>query len=879
MANRFFRLIFLAVFVSSGLFASSITPPRDFFGFQPGTDRKLMDYEQLIGYLTKLDQESDRVLLVDAGNSPMGKEMKICFLSTPENLRRLAELQDINRRLALKPMTDDELTRLMEPARVFVMLTLSMHSTEVAPSQAFPLVAWQVADETDAELNRALENVVLMVIPCHNPDGMDMVVNHYRKTLGSRYEGSTLPGIYHKYVGHDNNRDFVTLTQTDTRAISRIYSTEWYPQVLVEKHQMGSSGPRYFVPENHDPIAENVDEEMWTWLDVFGANLSRDMTADDCSGVASHWAFDNYWPGSTETSLWKNVISLLTEAASCRVATPVYVEPNELRTRGKGLAEYRKSVNMPAPWPGGWWRLSDIVRYELSSVRSIVQTASIYREDILKFRNHMCRKEIEKGKTQPPFHFVLPADQRDPGELLDLIQLLQFHGVSVYRTAKAVSSGSIQISAGDYVVPLSQPYRAFIKEVMEAQTYPVRHYTPDGEVIRPYDIASWSLPLHRGLACFPVDRKIPELDNELIPVTDMPPGPKTPSLSRPATTVILPPQWNASYAAVFQALKSGIPVYRYTETVQYENREIAEGSFLITASGKKQSILARMVGDLPDNPLMPLELPRGKRVLLRMPAIGLMETWFHDMDAGWTRFVMDQYQIPYSVLRPGDITAERLKDLDVLVFPDESPDILLEGAYKSEGDYYIPDLAPEYRKGMGKDGLRAVVDFINRGGTVLSWRSSTGLFTGSLSETMKPETKKSKAEIESFRLPVRDIGDQLRKSGLYVPGSLLRVHLKQDHPITWGMPAFCGVFSRGTPVFATSIPRGDMDRRVLATFPERNILLSGYAENEDKLAQRTALVWIRKGKGHVVLYGFNPQFRASTTALYKLIFNGLLLQP
>lgn len=877
MIKRLFLLFILVFPVSLCLLGSPITEPRSFFGFQPGSARNLIDYDQLVGYLERLDTESDRVLMLDAGQSPLGKELKICFLSAPENLTRLNELQEINRRLAMEPMADETVMDLVESGRVFVMLTLSMHSTEVGPSQAFPLLAWEVATAADEKLNQALENVVLMVIPCHNPDGMDMVVNHYRKTLGTRYEGSTLPGVYHKYVGHDNNRDFVTLTQPDTRVISRIYSTEWYPQVLVEKHQMGSSGPRYFVPENHDPIAENVDEEMWTWLDVFGANLSRDMTADGCTGVASHWAFDNYWPGSTETSLWKNVISMLTEAASCRVATPVYVEPNELRVRGKGLSEYKKSVNLPAPWPGGWWRLSDIVKYEISSIHSVVQTASVYREDILKFRNRMCKKEIEKGENVPPYHFVLPRKQRDPGELRDLIQLLQLHGVRIYQAMASLTTGSTTISAGDYVVPLSQPYRAFIKEVMESQTYPVRHYTPDGDVIRPYDIASWSLPLHRGVSCISIEEKPTGLIENLVPLERLPAGTKSLDVTKAATTVILPPRWNESYHTVFQALKAGLPVYRFTEALTHEDHEIAAGSFLITISGKKQSTLARMMQNLPEQPFMPANIPNGKQNRLNMPEIGLVETWFHDMDAGWTRFVLDQYDIPFTVLRPGDITPEKLADLDVIIFPDESPDILMEGAYKREGNYYVPDLSPEYRKGMGKDGLLAIMDFVNEGGIILSWRSSTGLFTGELKETVKKGTKKDKPETLSFRLPVRDIGDQLRKAGVYVPGSLLNVQLKPDHPLTWGMPESCGVFSRGTPVFSTSIPRLDMDRRVLATFPERDILISGYAENEEKLAQRTAMVWVRKGKGQLVLYGFNPQFRASTTALYKLIFNGLLL--
>ncbi|MBD3873528.1 MAG: hypothetical protein IFK91_11525, partial [Acidobacteria bacterium] len=467
-----------AALVPSAVLAQSkaeIPTPESVLGFVPGTDRELMDYEQLVGYMQKLAAASSSVELLEFGTTPLGRAMFVTFISSSENLERLDELREINHRLALDPaIPAEELAGLVEDGRVFVMETLSMHSGEVAPSQTLPIFAYRMATTEDPEIVTQLDNVVLMMVLCHNPDGMDMVVEHYRENLGTKYEGTSLPRVYHKYVGHDNNRDFVALTQEDTRAIAALYSTEWYPQVMVEKHQMGSTGPRYFVPPNHDPIAQNVDEGLWNWSAVFGSNLTRDMTADGLRGVASHWLFDDYWPGSTETSLWKNMISFLTEAASCKLATPVRVEPTELRVRGKGLAEYKKGVNMPDPWPGGRWSLADIVSYELSSMSSILATASRHRGEILEFRNALCRKEVEKGRSEAPYYFVLPGDQRDLGELAALVSLLQRHGVEVDRLTADTVVGELHLAAGDVVVPLSQPYRAFVKEVMETQEYPER---------------------------------------------------------------------------------------------------------------------------------------------------------------------------------------------------------------------------------------------------------------------------------------------------------------------------------------------------------------------------------------------------------------------
>ena len=269
--------------------------------------------------------------------------------------------------------------------KVFVYATLTMHSGEVGPAQSSALVAYQFATDQSQETAEWLNNVVYMMVPSHNPDGMNMVVENYLKYKGTKYEGASLPRVYHKYIGHDNNRDFVILSQEDSRAIARVYNQTWLPQVMVEKHQMGRSSARYFVPPMHDPIAVNVDAGLWTWAGVFGQNLINDMTNEGLAGVSQNYIFDNYWPGSTETCLWNNVIAFLTECASAKDATPIYIEPNELMAYGKGISEYKKGSNFPLPWEGGWWRLSDIVNYELSSTKSIIKTASIFKKEILLF--------------------------------------------------------------------------------------------------------------------------------------------------------------------------------------------------------------------------------------------------------------------------------------------------------------------------------------------------------------------------------------------------------------------------------------------------------------------------------------------------------------
>ncbi len=874
MCKPFLFLFVLGFIVSFQSFAqkTSFTTPESYFGFSPGTDRKMFDYEELISYLKKLDEESPRLKLVEIGKSPMGKPMYIAFLSDEKNINNLEPLRRINRELALNPsLTDAEREEMAKDGRVFVLATLSMHSGEVGPSQSAPLVAYKLATADSPELTGWLKDVVYMMVPSHNPDGMDMVVHNYKKYVGTKYEGASLPRVYHKYVGHDNNRDFVILTQEDTRAIARIYNQTWLPQVMVEKHQMGSTGTRYFVPPNHDPIAENVDAGLWTWVGIFGQNMQNDMTNAGLAGVSQHYIFDNYWPGSTETCLWNNVIAFLTECASAREATPIYVEPNELSVGGKGLSEYKKSINMPLPWEGGWWRLGDIVEYEITSTMSILKTASLHKEKILKFRNDMCRREIQKGLTKAPYYYVIPKKQHDESELVDMINLIRSHGIDVFTLKSDYLLNGRQFLAGDFVVPLAQPYRALIKEILEKQKYPVRHYTPGGEMMKPYDITSWSLPLHRQVTSYEIETRDKGLEADIQKVeNDINLAGAYPGDFKSAMFSV---NDNAGFKAAFIALEQGIPVSRLTADAAIDGKVLPKGSFVIQNS-KKSSDTWKIIQD--EIKIMPVFYNGNEELKLEevnAPRIALVETYFHDMDAGWTRYIFDTYHIKFTVLHPGEIESTDLSGkFDVLIFPDDSKSMLMEGKWGRNGQYSMSRYAPEYVKGLGKKGLEKVLTYIDDGGLVLSWGQSTALFEG-LHKITKGKEK------EEFQLPFRDISSSLQKDGLYVAGSLMKISLVKDNSLTLGLPPEIGIFSRGRPVFATSVPIFDMDRRVIGHYADENVLMSGYVSHPEKLYDKGAMVWIKKGKGQLVLYGFSPQFRASTQASFKLLFNAFFLTP
>lgn len=845
--------------------AKGVPSPQEHFGFMPGSDRMLFNYEELFSYLQKVSLVSPMVKVVEIGKSPMGKKMYMALVSSEKNIRDLEKLRNINRELALNPdLTEARQAEYVKNGKVFFLATLSMHSTEVAPSQAIPLIVNRLVTGADQSVRKYLDDVVYMIVP-QNPDGMDMVVENYKKYKGTKYEGASMPGIYHKYVGHDNNRDYVSLTQEDTRAVARIYDLDWFPQVMIDKHQMGSGSIRYYVPPACDPIAENVDAELLSWTSIFGTNMLRDLTSAGLAGVGQKTIFDDYWPGSTQTSNWKGVISMLTEAASVRDATPVYIEPNELTVSGKGLSEYEKSINFPLPWKGGWWRLGDIVKLEVESTLSAIKTSSLLKEDILKFRNELCRKEVAKGKSEAPYYYILSKDQPDQSELYEVVNLLMEHGLNVFTLSVDHIINGYNFKSGDIVLPLAQPFRPFLKEIMEKQEYPVRHFSLGGDVIKPYDITSWSLPMHRGLKYQEINLRDPALEGKLKPVK----GKYTLGEKKYSFPLLFPVTSNGSYKAAFTALQKGAKVERLDATTILSGKSIGKGSFVITSSD--DTLAAYLVKQAQTEPLAVSQKEKLEVSPVQKREIAIIETYFHDMDAGWTRFVFDTYKIPFTIMHPQDMEKADLSKFNVIVIPANSKQILMTGKPGSETRPSMSNYPPEFQKGMGKKGFEKLLTFVNEGGTVLSWCESSNLFTGAL-EFTKDSVK------EEFMLPFTNDATTATTAGLFAPGSLMKARFT-DHPLAYGIPEDASIFYEGSALFNTRMPGFDMDRRVIGRFAKKDILLSGYAEKEEKLSEKPAMLWIRKGKGQFIFYSFNPLYRASARGTYKLVFNALLLSP
>ncbi len=854
--------------------ADDIPTPAEIFGHEVGADHSLIPYPEVLSYLQTVASASDRVAIEDAGRSTLGNPMQIVILTSPANHARLDRLREIARLLA-RPgdLSPEDSRRLVEEGKVIALVTCSIHSTEVGSTQMVTELVYDFATTSDPEKLSWMDDVVLLVMPSINPDGQLMVVDWYNEWLGTEYEGGRMPWLYHHYVGHDDNRDFYMLTQKETRVVNDVLYHRWFPQVFLDEHQMGSTGARMFVPPQADPLNPEVHSLIFRQADVLGTNMSLRLEEAGKTGVGHNMIFDSYWPGATRnTAWWKNVTGLLTEVASARIASPVYVDPGELRGDSKGLPEYGRRSNFPSPWEGGWWRLRDIVEYELVATWAFLEACADNRTSILRNLDHMARQSTELGTKEPPYAFIIPPAQHDEVAAARLVDLLLRHGVEVQRAAEPLQVGFAVYPKGTTVVPSAQPYRPFLLTMLRPQRYPEVRADASAPILQPYDVTSWSLPISMGV-------DVVEAQEPLVGSLEQlaePPWP-TPSIDPSAAAFLIPAAADSAYTAVNRLLRQGRTIHRLAhDTVGGRRGDVCLAADGVTADdlatlADELHLPVRSLADFPDTGMWEVGAAR----------VGLYKPWVASMDEGWTRFLLESYEFPFINLSNQDIRSGAYADtIDVLLFPDVSSSIIASGEpdKESRSRRWWSPLPPEYAGGIdtvpelddadakkkkgpvpkGKGGEQ-IKRWVESGGTVVALGSSGEYF------------------IDLFELPVSNVLDGVPRERFNCPGSSLRVLMNTDNPLTFGMRREEVVYFADSPAYRTRVPDARFEREVIARYPDddKDILASGFLAGGDRLEQRAAAVELTVGNGRIILIGFPAQYRAQPVRTFKLLFNAL----
>jgi hypothetical protein len=830
--------------------AGGVPSPQEVLGLDVGQNRVLASYSESERYLRALADHSDRVRLIEMGPTVERRTMVALAISTASNVSRLDELRRRWSQIAdPRHLSKQERNRLVATLPSCALITAGIHATEVAGPQAALLFAYELATVAPGTPELAwLERTVVLLVPSLNPDGQEATVAWYRKWLGTPYEGSTPPFLYHRYAGHDNNRDFVYLTQPESRALNRFAYHDWHPQLFLDLHMMGSTGPRQFVPPFADPIAPNVHPLVWRMTSHLGTLMSLRLEEEDKGGVVSGWTFDGNWIGGTRnTGWWKNVFGVLTETASAALATPIQVDENELHGGGKGLMEYRAQVNFPNPWRGGTWGLADAVSYQLTLMRAFVEFAAVQRDSLLHDVAEMASEAVRRGEHEDPRAYLVPPGG-DPGRRTHLIELLRTAGVEGFIAETELAADGRTFPAGTVVFPAAQPLRQYLLEVMGRQHYPEITPAPGADILLPYDITAWTMPLSLGVRAVRVKG---EVRGRLAPLVEPLPVPEQHQAGE-GNVLIVPAEQLGGFTVANRALGAGADVSRLTAPVEVAGTLLPVGSFVVEDS--EPSALGSLVAGSGVAALRTTAVPAVATRLHRV-RVGVYHPNFGLEDAGWLRFVLEKAAFQVDVVDTPALNSGAFAGrVEVMVIPPMEGKVIVDGP-RERGPAPLP---PEYRKGIGKQGVEAVKRFFSSGGTVIAFGASADWVA------------------EILGLPVSDPLAGVRREDFRCPGALLALAVDGGSPIGWGMPERVTAMVEGQTAFTTRPVVGEQARTVVAHFPDASLVLSGWLRGEDKLHRRAAVVEVRQGAGRAVLFSFAPYFRGQTEGTFPLLFNAVM---
>ena len=751
--------------------AQNVPTPESHFGFEIGAEQSLANWTDLTAYYEVLGRTSERVKVDTLGLTTMGRPFVMVTVTSEENQNRLSELHDIQMRLAdpRRVSGDKELQELIAAGRTVVLITHGIHSTEVGGAQTAARLLYRLASSNDEQVREILDNVILLDIPSLNPDGTEWVADWYNEWLGTEYEASSLPWLYHYYVGHDNNRDWYAFTQKETQHTVLGAHNAWHPQIVHDIHQMGGSGARIFFPPYMDPIEHNVDPAIISAVNRLGNAMAAELAAEGKPGIVTNAIYDGFSPARAYMH-YHGAARILSETASANIATSVNVSAARIGG-GRGYDAASASVNYPNPWTGGAWGLPDIVDYMEAGAMALLSNAAKNRTYWLE-NFYRINERAVNGWDAWPAAWVIPADQENATGLAYVLRILRMGDVEVFRASKAFEADGESFPAGTYVVPMNQPYASFAQTLLEVQQYPDMREYPGGPPRRPYDVTAHTLPLL--------------MDVEAISVEDLDPD------------------------------------------------------------------VAEVIESTPiDTPEFVFELPEALRGDAA-PRIALYKSWREPVDAGWTRWVFDQYELVYDTLKDARVRAGDLRrDYDVILFQGQASTSITAG--------FRPGTVPEaYVGGLGSEGGRALNRFVHEGGRIVAIEAATDYVA------------------DLFDLRVSSAVERLTAAEFYIPGSILELRPEPGNALNAGLPESVGAwFSRASRAFDVSDP----SVRVTARFGDGNPLRSGWLLGPEHVAGKPAVVEASVGEGSVVLFGFQPNYRAQTVATWPMLFNALTPGP
>jgi hypothetical protein len=876
-----------------------VTSPKEEFGHDFGEDYFLANYQQISGYWNKLAKESPRITVHDIGKTAEGRSQLMAIVTSPQNHANLAKYKDISRRLALaEDLTDAQARALAKEGKAVVWIDGGLHASESLGAQQLGEMVYEMVSRTDDETMRILNDVIILFVHA-NPDGNDLVADWYMRAADPLQRSlANLPKLYQKYIGHDNNRDFFASTQAETENINRVLYHEWFPQILYNHHQSGPAGTVLWSPPLRDPFNYNQDPLLVLGLQTAGIALQTRLAAEGKPGATSRsgGAYDGWWNGGIRnTATFHNIIAILTEMIGS--PTPMRVP----------LVMQRQLPNsdLPYPVPPQEWHFRTSIEYSMATNRGILDLASRMRENVLFNIYRMGKNSIERGSrdtwtpaprryqalaakmgSQPgtsdrdlafwaelhapalrdPRGYIIPSNQADFPTATKFINALRETGIAVHRATRDFAAAGKTYPSGSYVVLAAQAFRPHVIDMFEPQDHPDNFPYPGAPPTPPYDNAGWTLAFQMGVQ---FDRILEPFTGPFEAITDWnvkaPPGKVTTTTG--AVGYLISHQVLDSFVALNRLLGAHEDAAWVQAPIAAAGRTYPAGTFYVPARPSTLALIQRIAPDRGVSFDATSARAPATAWPLKRPRIGLWDQYGGSIDAGWTRWILEQFEFTFDRVFAPTLDAGNLNaKYDALVFVEGAiPAAAPAQAGRGRGGEPPSNIPAEYQGQLGRvtldKTLPEIKRFLENGGTVVALGDSA-------------------ANLASYlELPIENHlaegGAPLPRTKFYTPGSVLQARVDTSHPIAHGMAERTDMFFENSPVFKLGASAAARGVKAIAWFDTKAPLRSGWSWGQQYLDGGVAAIEAPVGKGKVLLFGPEILKRAQPHATFKFLFNSL----
>jgi len=877
-----FWLIAAALLAFQSVQAQEVSHPKSHFGFNIGDDYQLANYTQTEAYFKKLAQQSNRVKLQVIGKTEEGRDQIMLIISSPENLKELAKYQKIATDMAKAKISEEAAKQLAKEGKSVVWIDGGLHSTEVVATHQLIQTAYLLASANDEETKRILDNSIILMTHA-NPDGHELVGDWYmRHTDPQKRSTSLIPVLYQKYAGHDNNRDFFMLNLKESQNIARQLFIDWNPQIMYNHHQTAPAGAVVAGAPYRDPFNYVFDPLLMSGIDALGAAMSSRLNAENKPGYTAKGGsvFSTWYNGGLRTTTYfHNMIGLLTEI----IGNPT---PYEIPLVSKRLIPSSDTQNPVIPQK---WHFQQSIDYSVSLNYAVMGYAARYKDEVLYNIYRMGRNSIERGSKdfwplspskvalidsamkgsnisstremtrgfekrsletlfgnknlRDPRGYILPADQKDFSTAKKFLNALIQNGIEVKQATADFTVNGTSYPAGSYVIKTNQAFRPHILDMFEPQDHPDDFEYPGGPPIPPYDAAGWTLAY---LMDIEFDRILEDFNG---PFQDLNLGEQISLLNskKPVGKFVkLPAEINDSYKIANQQLNNKGKVWR----------DQVSGDFYIENKGNMALTFDAAGANALPKSVKPLKSLR----------IGLWDTYGGSMASGWLRFNLEQHHYNFELVFPADIDKGNLNSkFDVLIFPGGAiPRFGTSTTTRSgnRGEMAMPEHIPaQYTNRWGRlsaeKSIPVLQEFMEKGGKVITIGNSSDL-----AEHLKLGVED--ALVDQNKVP-------LKRTEFYTPGSVLTAKVNSGVPSTWGYADQIDLYYSNDNLYRIT----NKDITPLIWFDSEKVLKSGWSWGEKYLKDGVLAFETNIGKGKLVSFGNDINFRAQTHGTFKFLFNQL----